>query len=66
MKRLMLGLVLLTCLQVISAQPLPERSNATVPTAELAEKKIDIEPEQCVTKCYYIMGVLITCYTSCF
>jgi hypothetical protein len=27
---------------------------------------IDIEPEQCQTRCYYIMGVPIFCYESCF
>jgi hypothetical protein len=27
---------------------------------------IDIEPEQCQTKCLYIMGYQFVCYTMCF
>jgi hypothetical protein len=27
---------------------------------------IDIEPEECRTVCYYIMGVKILCYEICF
>jgi hypothetical protein len=31
-----------------------------------APKKIDIEPEECTTRCYYIMGVPIMCYEICY
>jgi hypothetical protein len=31
-----------------------------------APKVIDIEPEECQTRCYYIMGVPIICYEICF
>jgi hypothetical protein len=31
-----------------------------------APRVIDIEPEQCQTRCYYFMGVPIYCYEICF
>jgi hypothetical protein len=31
-----------------------------------APRTIDIEPEQCQTRCYYIMGVPIICYEMCY
>jgi hypothetical protein len=31
-----------------------------------APNVIDIEPEECQTRCYYIMGVPIICYEICF
>jgi hypothetical protein len=31
-----------------------------------APRQIDIEPEQCTTRCYYIMGVPILCYEMCY
>ena len=27
---------------------------------------IDIEPEQCVTRCFYIRGIPVYCYEMCF
>jgi hypothetical protein len=31
-----------------------------------APRVIDIEPEQCQVRCYYILGVPIYCYEICF
>ena len=31
-----------------------------------AKKKIDIEPEQCNKRCYFLYGVRIMCYEICF
>ena len=31
-----------------------------------APRVIDIEPEQCQTRCYYILGVPIYCYEICY
>ena len=32
----------------------------------LSAKPIVIEPEECQTRCYYVMGVPIYCYEICF
>lgn len=29
-------------------------------------KEITIEPEQCTTRCYFVMGVPIYCYDICY
>lgn len=62
MKRFLLGLFLLSCLTMISAQP----QQKTTLSPELNAKTIDIEPEQCVKRCYFIRGVPIFCYEVCF
>ena len=31
-----------------------------------APRVIDIEPEQCQVRCFYIMGVPVYCYEICF
>ena len=34
--------------------------------ASAAPRVIDIEPEECQTRCYYLMGIPIYCYEICF
>ena len=31
-----------------------------------APRQIDIEPEECTVRCYYILGVPIMCYEICY
>lgn len=65
MKQLMFVLVLLAALQGVSGQS-EIGSSAGTQKSTVAAKTIDIEPEQCVTRCYYLYGVPIYCYTMCF
>jgi hypothetical protein len=37
-----------------------------VTLASAAPRVIDIEPEECQTRCYYLMGIPIYCYEVCF
>jgi hypothetical protein len=36
------------------------------PVLSAASRVIDIEPEQCQVRCYYILGVPIYCYEICY
>jgi hypothetical protein len=60
MKQFMLALFLVTALTGVSGQASPATPKIT-PT-----KTIDIEPEQCVKRCFFIRGVPVYCYTVCF
>jgi hypothetical protein len=37
-----------------------------VAVTSAAPRVIDIEPEQCQTRCFYIWGVPVYCYEICF
>ncbi|HET9956783.1 MAG TPA: hypothetical protein VFQ61_19945 [Polyangiaceae bacterium] len=45
-----------------------QNSASAEPTGGTAAKTktITIEPEQCVTRCFFIMGVPVYCYEMCF
>jgi hypothetical protein len=61
MKQFIAALLLVATLQGVSAQT--ERGSSSTQTSVTT---IDIEPEQCVTRCFFIRGVPVYCYTLCY
>jgi hypothetical protein len=62
MKQFILSLLLVGGLQAASGQ-LERNSSSTTQTATTT---IDIEPEECVVRCFFIRGVPVFCYEVCF
>lgn len=50
-------------MDMAQVNPVNQKVNPYVKTAV---RTIDIEPEQCVTRCFYIAGVPAFCYEICF
>ena len=51
----------------VSENQSPVRKDVTkAQPSQAATKTITIEPEQCVTRCYYVFGVPVLCYEVCY